>query len=109
MRGQIGTVSFNRLRLDCTGCHSCCYDKKPSQLVVATLEMCKMEKRPKALQLALQCDFRLEVVDKERLTGKAEEGSDLSQQSLTLVGAQKTEASVQSEFWVRFRDRCYLA
>ena len=27
MRGQMGTVSFNRLRLDCTGCHSCCYDK----------------------------------------------------------------------------------
>ena len=101
MRGQIGTVSFNKLRLDCTGCHSCCYDKKPSQLVVATLEMCKMEKRPKALQLSLQCDFRLEVVGKERLTSKAEEGSDLSQQSLTLVGAQKTEASAQSEFWVR--------
>ena len=79
MRGQIGTVSFNKLRLDCTGCHSCCYDKKPSQLVVATLEMCKMEKRPKALQLSLQCDFRLEVVGKERLTGKAEEGSNLSQ------------------------------
>ena len=105
----MGTVSFNRLRLDCTGCLSCCYDKKPSQLVVATLEMCEMEKRPKALQLSLQCDFRLEVVGKERLTSKAEEGSDLSQQSLTLVGAQKTEASVQSEFWVRFRDRCYLA
>ena len=100
MRGQIGTVSFNKLRLDCTGCHSCCYDKKPSQLVVATLEMCEMEKRPKALQLSLQCDFRLEVVGKERLTSKAEEGSDLSQQSLTLVGAQKTEASAQSEFCV---------
>ena len=100
MRGQIGTVSFNKLRLDCTGCHSCCSDKKPSQLVVATLEMCKMEKRPKALQLSLQCDFRLEVVGKERLTSKAEEGSDLSQQSLTLVGAQKTEASAQSEFCV---------
>ena len=96
----MGTVSFNRLRLDCTGCLSCCYDKKPSQLVVATLEMCKMEKRPKALQLSLQCDFRLEVVGKERLTSKAEEGSDLSQQSLTLVGAQKTEASAQSEFCV---------
>ena len=105
----MGTVSFNRLRLDCTGCLSCCYDKKPSQLVVATLEMCEMEKRPKALQLSLQCDFRLEVVGKERLTSKAEEGSDLSQQSLTLVGAQKTEASAQSEFWVRFRDRCNLA
>ena len=100
MRGQIGTVSFNKLRLDCTGCHSCCSDKKPSQLVVATLEMCEMEKRPKALQLSLQCDFRLEVVGKERLTSKAEEGSDLSQQSLTLVGAQKTEASAQSEFCV---------
>ena len=96
----MGTVSFNRLRLDCTGCLSCCYDKKPSQLVVATLEMCEMEKRPKALQLSLQCDFRLEVVGKERLTSKAEEGSDLSQQSLTLVGAQKTEASAQSEFCV---------
>ena len=78
MRGQMGKDSPNRLRLDCTGCHSCCSDKKPSQLVVATLEMCKMEKRPKALQLALQCDFR-GVVEKERLTGKAEEGSNLSQ------------------------------
>ena len=79
MRGQIGTVSFNRLRLDCTGCHSCCYDKKPSQLLVAMLEMWEMEKRPKALQLSLQCDFRLEVVGKERLTGNAEEGSNLRQ------------------------------
>ena len=100
MRGQIGTVSFNKLRLDCTGCHSCCYEKKPSQLLVAMLEMWEREKRPKALQLSLQCDFRLEVVGKERLTSKAEEGSDLSQQSLTLVGAQKTEASAQSEFCV---------
>ena len=70
----MGTVSFNRLRLDCTGCLSCCYDKKPSQLVVATLEMCEMEKRPKALQLSLQCDFRLELVDKETLTGKPGKG-----------------------------------
>jgi len=72
-------VSFNRLRLDCTGCHSCCYDKKPSQLLVAMLEMWETEKRPKALQLSLQSDFRLEVVNKERLTGKAEDGSNLSQ------------------------------
>ena len=71
----MGTVSFNRLRLDCTGCLSCCYDKKPSQLVVATLEMCEMEKRPKALQLSLQCDFRIEVVDKKRLTGKPGKGA----------------------------------
>ena len=62
--------------------------------------MWESEKRPKTLQLSLQCDFRLEVVGKERLTSKAEEGSDLSQQSLTLVGAQKTEASAQSEFCV---------
>ena len=74
----MGTVSFNRLRLDCTGCHSCCYDKKPSQLL-AMLEMWETEKRPKVLQLSLQCDFRLKVVDKERLTGKAEEGSNMSQ------------------------------
>ena len=43
------------------------------------LEMSETEKRPKALQLSLQCDFRLKVVDKERLTGKDEEGSKLSQ------------------------------
>ena len=79
MRGQIGTVSFNKLRLDCTGCHSCCYDKKPSQLLLAMLEMWETEKRPKALQFSLQRDFRLDVVDKIRLTGKAEEGSNLSQ------------------------------
>ena len=75
----MGTVSFNRLRLDCNGCHSCCYDKKSSQLLVATLVIWETEKRPKALQLALQCDFRLEVVNKERLTGKVEDGSNLSQ------------------------------
>ena len=74
MKSQMVTVSFNRLRLDCTGCHSCCYDKKPSQLLVAMLAMWETEKRPKALQLSLQCDFRLEVVDKERLTGKAGKG-----------------------------------
>ena len=42
---------------------------------MATLEMWETEKRPKALQLSLQCDFRLEVVDKERLTGKAGKGA----------------------------------
>ena len=67
----MGIVSFNRLRLDCTGCHSSCYDKKLSRLLVDMLEMWEMEKRPKALQLSLQCDFRVEVVGKERLTGKA--------------------------------------
>ena len=71
----MGTLSFNRLRLD----SACCYEKKPSQLLVAMLEMWEREKRPKALQLALQCDFRLEVVNKERLTGKVEDGSNLSQ------------------------------
>ena len=71
--------------------------------------MWESEKRPKTLQLSLQCDFRLEVVNKERLTGKYEEGSNLSQQSVALLRAQKTEASAQSEFWVRFKDRCYLA
>ena len=63
--------------------------------------MWESEKRPKTLQLSLQCDFRLEVVGKERLTSKAEEGSDLSQQSVALLRAQKTEASTQSEFCVR--------
>ena len=79
MRGQMGKDSFNRLRLNCTVCHSCCYDKKSSQLLVAMLEMWETEKRPKALQLSLQCDFRLKIVDKERLTGKNVEGSNLRQ------------------------------
>ena len=65
------------------------------------LEIWEIKKRPKALEFSFQCDFSLEIIGKEGLTGKAEEGSDLSQQSLTLVGAQKTEASAQSEFWVR--------
>ena len=43
------------------------------------LEMWETEKRQKALQFSLQGGFRLEVVDKERLTGKDEEGSNLSQ------------------------------
>ena len=93
----MGKDSFNRLRLD----YACCYEKKPSQLLVAMLEMWEREKRPKALQCPLQCDIRLEVVGKERLTGKAKERSNLRWQSLALVGAQKTEASAQSEFWVR--------
>ena len=75
----MGTVKFNRLRLDCASCHSCCYDKKPKQLLVATLEMWETEKRPEALQCSLQCDFRLEVIGKERLPCKAEEGSNLRQ------------------------------
>ena len=75
MRGQMGTVSFNRLRLDCTGCYSCCNDKKLSQLLLATLEMWETEKRPTALQISLHCDFRLELVDKERLTGKPGKGA----------------------------------
>ena len=45
-----------------------------NNLLVATLEIWETEKRPKALQLSLQCDFRLEAVGKERLTCKAEEG-----------------------------------
>ena len=52
------------------------------------------------LLLCWRCGKWLQVVGKEGLTGKAEEGSDLSQQSLALVGAQKTEASAQSEFCV---------
>jgi len=39
------------------------------------LEMWEIEKRTTALQLSLQCDFRLEVVDKERLTGKPGKGA----------------------------------
>ena len=27
MRGQMGKDSHNRLKLDCTGCHSCCYEE----------------------------------------------------------------------------------
>ena len=74
MRVQMWTVSFNRLRLDCTGCHSCCYDKQPFQVLLAMLEMWETKKGPTALQFSLQCDFRLEVVDKERLTDKLGKG-----------------------------------
>ena len=35
------------------------------------LEMWETDKRPKALQLSVQCNFRLEVIINERLTGKA--------------------------------------
>ena len=41
--------------------------------------MKKGQEKPRLLQLALQCDFRLEVVGKERLAGKGEEGSNQSQ------------------------------
>ena len=39
------------------------------------LEKWETEKKPKGLQLSLQCDFRIEVVDKERLTGKPGKGA----------------------------------
>ena len=38
------------------------------------LEMWEIDKRPKGLQFSMQCNFRLEVVGKERLTGKAGKG-----------------------------------
>ena len=41
--------------------------------------MKKGQEKPMLLQLSLQCDFRLEIVDKERLAGKGEEGSNQSQ------------------------------
>ena len=41
--------------------------------------MKKWQEKPRLLQLSLQCDFRLEVVGKERLAGKGEEGSNQSQ------------------------------
>ena len=34
----------------------------------------KLKKNKKALQLSLQCDFKLEGIDKERLTSKAGKG-----------------------------------
>ena len=43
------------------------------------LEMWETKKRQKALQLSLQGDFGLGVVDKEKLTGKAEGGRNLRQ------------------------------
>ena len=41
--------------------------------------MKKGQEKPRLLQLSLQCDFRLEIVGKERLAGKVEEGSNQSQ------------------------------
>lgn len=41
--------------------------------------MKKGQEKPRLLQLSLQCDFRLEIVGKERLAGKGEEGSNQSQ------------------------------
>ena len=51
--------------------------------------MWETEKRWKALQLSLQCDFRLEVVDKERLTGKPGKGAIWASNDSLLLGPRK--------------------
>ena len=43
------------------------------------LEMRETDKRARALRRSLLCDFTVEVVSKERVTGKAKVGSDLRQ------------------------------
>ena len=53
------------------------------------LEMWETKKRPTALQLSLQCDFRLEVVDKERLTGKPGKGAIWASNDSLLLGPRK--------------------
>lgn len=70
-RGEMGPVPYNTQRLNCAGSHSngfLCYPRRCGKL--------RRNQRP--LQLSLQCDFRLEVVGKDRLAGKDEEGSNQS-------------------------------
>ena len=61
--------------------------------------MWETEKRPTALQLSLQCDFRLELVDKETLTGKPGKGGIWASNDLLLLGPrkQKRQLSQSSE------------
>ena len=74
----MGTVSFNRLIWTVQVAIVVAMTRSHHSYFLLCWKCGKL-KRPKALQFSLQCDFRLDVVDKIRLTGKAEEGSNLSQ------------------------------
>ena len=71
-REEMGPVPYNPQRFNCAGCHGksfLCYPRRCG----------KLRRSQKPLQLSLQCDFRLEVVGKDRVAGKGEEGSNQSQ------------------------------
>ena len=62
------------------------------------LEMWETDKRPKALQLSLQCDFRLELVDKETLTGKPGKGGIWASNDLLLLGPRKQKHQLSQSY-----------
>ena len=79
MKGQMGKDSFNRLRLDVQVAIVVAMTSSHNSYLLLRWRCGKLTRGQEPLRLSLQCDFRGEVVDKERLTGKAEEGSNLSQ------------------------------
>ena len=68
----MGPVPYNPQRFNCAGCHGKSFLCLPRRCG-------KLRRSQKPLQLSLQCDFRLEVVGKDRVAGKGEEGSNQSQ------------------------------
>ena len=79
MKGQMGKDSFNRLRLDVQVAIVVAMTSSHNSYLLLRWRCGKLTRDQEPLWLSLQCDFRGEVDDKERLTGKAEEGSNLSQ------------------------------
>jgi len=71
MRGQMGTVSFNRLRLTVQVAILVAMIRSHNSYLLLCWRCGKLTRDQEPLGLSLQCDFRGEVVDKERLTGKA--------------------------------------
>ena len=79
MSGQMGTVSLNSLRLTVQVAILVGMKRSHNSYLLLHCRCGKMIREQELLQLALQRNFSREAVDKERLTGKAEEGSNLRQ------------------------------
>ena len=75
----MGTVSFNRLIWTVQVAIVVGMTSSHNSYLLLRWRCGKLAREKEPLGPSLQCDFRGEVVDKERLTGKAEEGSNLSQ------------------------------
>ena len=68
-------------------------------------EMWETDKRPKALQLSLKCDFRLEVVGKERMTGKTGKGVTWTSNHKLLLEPRKQKHWLSQSSVPWFRNR----
>ena len=77
MKGQMGKDSFNRLRLAVQVSIVVTMTISHNSYLLLYWRCGKLTREQESLRFSLQCDFR-GVVDKERLTVKCEEGSNLS-------------------------------